>query len=307
MAWSGRARYFGETVQQLLSMEDPSLVYFVEGEEAARDMALVARPLDVAALLERRLFANVGSVILTSATMATAPGKDGLSYKAGRLGCPGAATLCLGTPFDFASNVEVVVPTDLPLPDEPDFDRAAGEAVLGAVRASGGGAFILFTSYRALEACHKAVFGPLTQAGLLVLRQGGSMDRRQLLSAFREDGNAVLLGADSFWEGVDVPGPALRLLVIVRLPFPVPTLPLHAARAEAIRHRGGSSFGGYFLPEAVIRFRQGFGRLVRTEEDGGRVVCLDRRILLRGYGRRFQDAVPQVPWLKDVAFGTDKS
>lgn len=292
-----RARGLGESVRALLAVDDPGLVYFVEQDPGGRDTALVARPLEVAPILEERLFQRLPTVVLTSATLGVGPGEDGLGYAAGRLGCGDAERLVLGSPFRFEERVEVHVPASLPLPDEEGYPRAAAEAIAAYVRRTRGGAFVLFTSYRSLEAVHGLLAGPLGAEGYSVLKQGGSLDRRRMLELFRGDGNAVLFGTDSFWEGVDVPGPPLRLVVLARLPFPVPTLPLNAARAEELRKRGRNPFREFSLPEALIRFRQGFGRLIRTEEDEGLVVCLDRRVLERAYGRWFQVAVPSCPWI----------
>ena len=295
-AWALRAKGLAAETRALLAMEDPELVHFVESGSEGRDLALVARPVDVAPILARELYPRVRSVVLTSATLASGPPPAGLVHAALRLGCPQAAQVVLGSPFDHASQVEIHVPAGLPLPDQPGHGQAVARAVVHYARESGGGVFVLFTSYRALDACHAAAAPDLEAAGLTVLRQGGGLDRRVLLERFRSDGRAVLFGADSFWEGVDVPGPALRTVIITRLPFPVPDLPLNQARAERLRAEGRNPFQTLHLPEAILRFRQGFGRLMRQEDDEGTVVCLDRRILERSYGARFRRALPTCPW-----------
>ena len=295
-AFGQRALGMATMVRSLLAVDDPDMVYFVERDPTRRATRVAARPLDVAPTLETELFDRVQSVIVTSATLASGRDPKDLGYTAGRLGCTGSDHLVLDSPFDLPRLVEVHVPEDVPLPDEADHDAKAADATLRYIRRAQGGAFLLFTSYRALEASWRRLAAPLGEMGLLVLRQGDAMDRAAMLRRFREDGNAVLFGTDSFWHGVDVPGPALRLVVVGRLPFPVPTTPLNEARAEQLRREGDDPFTSFALPEAVIRWRQGFGRLVRTEDDEGVIVCLDRRILLRPYGARFREAVGAVPW-----------
>lgn len=295
-AFAQRALGICSMVRALLAVDDPDLVYFVERDPVRRHVELAARPLDVAPILERDLFDRMGTAVLTSATLAAGRSEKDLNYFARHLGCTGARQLVLGTPFDYERLVEVHVPQDLPFPDEDGYDAAASDVALRYVDRVGGGAFILFTSYRALESSWRRLAGPLRERGLMALRQGDAMDRATMLSRFREDGNAVLFGTESFWHGVDVPGPALRLVVITRLPFPVPTLPMNEARAERLRRGGEDPFPRFFLPEAVIRFRQGCGRLVRTEEDEGLIVCLDRRVVTRPYGRRFRASLDAAPW-----------
>lgn len=295
-AFAARALFQCTTVRALLAVDDPDLVYFVERDPVRRHIELAARPLDVAPLLERDLFDKMKTVVLTSATLAVGKEAGDLAFFTKRLGASGARELVLDSPFDYARLVEVHVPRDLPLPDDDDFDQRAAEISLRYIFRSGGGAFLLFTSYRALEAAWRRLAGPLRERGLLALKQGDAMDRATMLKRFRADGNAVLFGTESFWHGVDVPGPALRLVVIFRLPFPVPSLPMNEARSERLRRQGDNPFPSFFLPEAVIRFRQGCGRLVRTEDDEGLIVCLDRRIIDKSYGRRFRDALEDARW-----------
>jgi ATP-dependent DNA helicase DinG len=183
---------------------------------------------------------------------------------------------------------------DVPEPDAKGFEEACARVVLEAVRVTRGAAFVLFTSYGALGRMHRRLIGELARDGLTVLKQGEA-PRRALLERFKETRGAVLFGTDSFWEGVDVPGDALVLVAIARLPFRVPTEPREQARAEAIRARGGDPFFELTTPQAVLRLKQGFGRLVRTKRDRGAVLVLDRRIATRGYGRLFLESLPNVP------------
>lgn len=294
-------------VRAILERKDPGLVHYVE-DAFGRNPRIVARPLEVAPLLAGHLFAKVKSVVLTSATLAADRTETGLRSAAKRLGCEAAEHLVLDSPFDHARRMRVHVPEGIPLPDDPEHLEHACAAVRRLVSRSGGGAFMLFTSFKSLEAFRAALEPEWTRQGLLVLAQGPDSDRTELLRRFREDGSAILFGADSFWQGVDVPGPALRLVIIARLPFPVPTHPHHEARAELIKSRGGNPFFDHFLPEALIRWRQGFGRLIRTEDDEGIVACLDRRIVERRYGARFRSAVPECPWTVEESVpdgGTD--
>jgi ATP-dependent DNA helicase DinG len=297
-AFAGRTAGFAAATRQVLAREDEGFVYYVE-DALGRDPRVVARPLNVGPLLERELFGRIASVVLTSATLSVDGTECGLDYVAHRLGCRSAKTLVLDSPFDYQRHVEVHVPGRIPFPDEAGFEDQACEVIRRYVERSHGGAFLLFTSYRSLDAFYEKLASRWMEEGILVLRQGGELDRSEILRRFREDGNAVLFGADSFWQGVDVPGPALRLVIITRLPFPVPTHPLHEARAEHLRKSGRSPFFAYSLPEALIRWRQGFGRLIRTEDDEGIVVCLDRRVIERPYGKRFQEALPPCPWRWD--------
>ena len=281
----------------LLRVDDPELVYYGEAAPQMRDRRLCARPVDVGETLKEHLFSKTGCVVLTSATLfPMGAGQSRPKFSAETLGCPDAELLALDSPFDHGQ-VELHVPKELPSVDDPGFPASAAKVIEDYVGVSRGGAFILCTSYRSLEALHRLTASSLGRQGYCVLRQGGSLDRSRLLERFREDGNAVLFGADSFWEGVDVPGPALRLVIITRLPFPVPTLPMNEARVEAIKKRGGSPFKEFFLPEALLRFRQGFGRLIRKEDDEGRVVCLDRRIVEKSYGAAFRRALPGCRWV----------
>ncbi len=267
------------------------------GEGREKQIAARAAPVDLSELLRASLFERVDTAVLTSATLST---RDGFAFIRSRLGLGNGLRIREATfpsPFDFSEQTLVAIPTDLPAPvgSEPGrFDAAIAAATEDHARASDGGLFVLFTSYRSL----RAVTAELRHRGVEArwpLFVQGEAPRARLLERFRASGSAILLGVASFWEGVDVPGEPLRGLIIPKLPFKVPTEPLTAARIEAIEQVGGSSFAEYMLPHAALRLKQGFGRLVRSRTDRGAVVILDRRVLERGYGRDLLEALPEAP------------
>jgi ATP-dependent DNA helicase DinG len=258
-----------------------------------------AAPIDLSELMRETLFDRVDSAILTSATLAT---RDGFNFIRRRLGLSSGQRVreaVHASPFDYEEQARIVVPNDLPLPDAFDgssFDRATAGVVAELSAIAGGGLFVLFTSYRSL----RTVASELRRVGVAdrwPLFVQGEAARTRLLDSFVQSGRGVLLGVNSFWEGVDVPGDPLRAIVIAKLPFKVPTEPLTAARVEAIERDGGNSFAQYLLPHAVLRLKQGFGRLIRTRTDRGTVLLLDRRVLERGYGRFFLESLPPAPLL----------
>jgi ATP-dependent DNA helicase DinG len=212
-----------------------------------------------------------------------------------RLGCDTAQTLQLGSPFDYATAVELFVEPTMPDPNDAQFAIALGPRLLDHIRQTQGGAFVLFTSYQLLNRMADWLRPRLIAEGLPMLVHGQDGPRSQLLKRFKQTTNGVLLGTDSFWQGVDVQGQALRNVIITKLPFAVPDRPLIQARIDRIRQRGGNPFFEYQLPEAVIKFKQGFGRLIRSQTDRGRVVVLDKRVLTKPYGHKFINALPPIP------------
>ncbi|QOJ01692.1 MAG: helicase [Phycisphaeraceae bacterium] len=307
-AYALRAQAVADAADTLREQTLPGCAYWVEsgGESGGRTRRVTVgcAPVEVAPLLREHLFSKGFSVSLTSATLSTrsrAPAhrehaEMAFAHAMARLGCDGASggriadTLQLGSPFDFASQARLIIDT------RAAGDEGAGmslpDVVLDHLRQTEGGAFVLFTSFASLRAVAKALRGPLDDLGLPLLAQGLDGSREDMLRKFREDRRSVLLGAASFWQGVDVRGDSLRSVIITRLPFEPPDRPLTEARGELIRSRGGNPFMEDALPRAVIRFKQGFGRLIRSRTDTGRVVVLDPRIVRARYGRAFLDALP---------------
>jgi ATP-dependent DNA helicase DinG len=261
-------------------------------DRSPRNRTLVARPIDVASLLAVAL--EPVAAVFVSATLTV--GGSFAHFRA-RLGLTDAAELAVGSPFDFEHNARLYLPTDLPDPDHPDFAELASARAAALVDASGGGAFILCTSYRMLPIMRAAIERDTSHA---VLMQGEA-PRTQLIEQFREHGHGVLVATMSFWQGVDVPGSALRLVIIDKLPFASPGDPVLAARLDYLRQHGQDPFHTYQVPQAALLLRQGFGRLIRRKSDRGLVAILDKRIVTRGYGKVFVKSLPACPRLDGLA------
>ena len=256
---------------------------------------LCAAPLDIAGQVKETILDRLKTIIVTSATLTIGGEFKYLKKRSGFSLLPKErlAELQLASPFDYKSQAFVSVPDDMPEPTAPGYRGALEERILRACAISRGGVFILFTSYDLLNKTYAALAPDLARLGLTTLKQG-EIGRHALLANFRKEGNAVLFGTDSFWEGVDVKGEALRLVIMARLPFQVPTEPVQQARSEQIDATGGDSFRDFSVPQAVIKFRQGFGRLIRSRSDRGAVLILDRRITTKGYGKIFLRSLPEV-------------
>lgn len=261
-------------------------IYWVEVQPDGRSLSLNAAPLHIGPMMERYLWHEKKAVILTSATL-TAAGR--FDYLRDRLQAIDADELALGSPFDYENAALLYIPNDIPEPaDRLNYQRSVEQTLIRLCRATSGRTLVLFTSYAQLRATSQTIAGPLARDGIVVFEQGEGASSHALLESFRTTDKAVLLGTRAFWEGVDVPGEALSVLVIAKLPFDVPTDPIVAARAETFE----DPFYQYSLPEAILRFRQGFGRLIRTQSDRGVVVILDRRVLTKKYGREFLESLP---------------
>jgi ATP-dependent DNA helicase DinG len=255
---------------------------------------LVDANLDVSLALKEFLFSKFASVILCSATLTTNRQFDFVRQRLGldQFQDKFITENIYDSPFNFKEQALFAVPTDIPDPQHASFLQVATEKIWEAIQASQGNAFVLFTSYSMLHACYQNLNAKLLQQRFVPMKQGES-NRQTLLTKFKTTNRSVLFGTDSFWEGVDVVGEALRCVIIVKLPFKVPTEPIVQARAEAIAAEGGDPFRDYSLPQAIVKFKQGVGRLIRNKQDRGCIVCLDSRILTKNYGKLFLNSLPE--------------
>ncbi len=272
----------------------PNGIYWASLNAESDDVTLNSAPLTVAELLQKNIFGQKDCVILTSATLRSA---GGFKYIRERLGLSAAQELALDSPFDYQKSTLLYLPTDVPEPDTPNYNKMVHDTLISLCKATQGRALILFTSKSQLRRTYDAISRPLEQAGILVLAQYLDGSRRQLLENFKTMSRCVLLGTRSFWEGVDVIGDALSCLVIARLPFAVPSDPIIAARSETF----DDSFNEYMVPQAVLSFRQGFGRLIRSATDRGVVVMLDRRVLTKSYGKIFLASLPKCTEIRGLS------
>ncbi|HHU36295.1 MAG TPA: helicase [Treponema sp.] len=254
----------------------------------------VQTPLSIAPMMCAGVFEPFSTVVCTSATLRIAKKFEFWMRRTGvsRIEEDRILSGEFGSPFPYSTNVLLAIPDSGPLPDSPDFQPWVETTITSLLQASGGHALVLFTSYEMLRGACETARRALSPLGITILRQGDD-DRSRLLETFKQDETSVLFATDSFWEGVDAPGDALLQVIIVKLPFRVPNNPVLQARSEAITQRGGNAFMELSLPEAALRFRQGFGRLMRRKTDRGVVTVLDRRIVAKRYGKVFLESLPE--------------
>lgn len=278
-------------------MKDPNQVRWMEAQrlKTLTNIHLVDANLDVSESLVNHLFSKFPTIVLCSATLTS---NRSFEFFRSRLGLtekylakkPITENI-YDSPFDYPKQALLLIPTDLPSPQDANFNLVAYEHIWKAIQTSRGNAFILFTSYQMLKNCYEVLGSRLEAAKYKVFKQGDS-NRQELLNQFKQTNYSVLMGTDSFWEGVDVAGDSLRLVIIVKLPFKVPTEPIIQARTEAITAKGGDPFNEYSIPNAIVKFKQGFGRLIRNKWDRGCIMCLDNRLINKGYGKIFLNSLP---------------
>ncbi len=280
-----------ENIDKIIAKPDEDHIYWAE---VIKDrLSLHAAPLHVGPLVEQYIFHNKETVVLTSATMQTAPAfgnrEPDFSYIRDRLFAQHTTELSVGSPFDYKKNALLYLVTDMPEPNQPGYDRKVAQAIIDVAATLGGRTMVLFTSYRQLKETAEAIRAPLAQEGIQVLAQLQGSSRQQLTQQFKApNARAVLLGTKSFWEGVDVPGESLQAVLLVKIPFDVPSDPIFSARSETFEN----SFFEYSIPEAILRWRQGFGRLIRRQSDEGIVFILDKRVISKRYGSAFVESLP---------------
>lgn len=302
---TSRLEEVGERISPFLEEEPTEKeVLFFEKSLHLKQVKLTSSPLSLVPFFKEELFERFASTTFCSASLTTSGSFSYLRKELGLSRSPRAQEALYPSPFDYARSVYFALPSDLPSPDAPSFLSEVADLLIDAINIAKGGVFLLFTSYQMLHEAHK-LLAPSFATGPIALLKQGEKSRTKLLEEFRESSHAVLFGTDSFWEGVDVPGDQLRLVIIVKLPFPVPTDPLLEAQADICRKEGGNPFMEIAIPETALKLKQGFGRLIRSETDRGCVILLDNRLQTKPYGKTLLDSLPltqidYAPW-REVA------
>ena len=301
--YASRARSMADEIRAFNAQRHRESAYWLESRESRHWGTLVScrsSPLNVGELLGPLLFEPMKAVVMTSATLSTS-GKDPFRYFCDQIGLDAPSSLMVPSPFEYGHQAGLWCTRQLPDPNEPEWGFSLPAKIRELLDWTAGGAFILTTSHALLRHLHEELMEHCVLKGYPLLAQGLSGERSKLLQAFRQDPHSVLIGSSTFWEGIDVPGRQLRHVIIPRLPFEVPSHPLQEARVEKVQREGGNPFVDLALPQAIIRFRQGFGRLIRSTSDLGIVSVLDSRLLKRRYGRDFLRALPDAKRWEDDA------
>jgi ATP-dependent DNA helicase DinG len=291
-AAANRCEDFANSLESWLGQKLPEQVYWMEITGDGKRISLESAPIDVGPLLREEIFDRIPTVVLTSATMSIG-GRGGFNHFKERLGFPDHPTLHLGSPFNYRQQVELHLFRRMPDPQAPQYEEAVLAKIQEYVQKTQGRAFVLFTSIQAMQRAADRLRDWCSDQGMVLLSQNDGLPATRMVERFKQERAAVLFGVDSFWQGVDIQGEALSNVIITKLPFVPPDRPLVQARMEAINGRGGNSFFDFQLPQAIIKLKQGFGRLIRTRLDHGLVVILDPRMVTKPYGREFLEALPK--------------
>ena len=281
-------------ITDFLALEEPDHVYWVEQYGRTEQFCtLRTAPVNLADALRRLLFREGACTVLTSATLSV--GSPDLAYFRNRVGAEDIAAMQIGSPFDYERQMSLHLVQKMPEPKDPAYEKSLAKWIGHFTEKSEARAFVLFTSYQTMRNVAEEMESHFEKKGWQLLVQGGGLPAQRMIQEFKENPHSILFGVSSFWTGVDVPGEALSNVIITRLPFTTPDHPLTEARLEAIESEGGRAFESYSLPEAILKLRQGVGRLIRSKSDTGTIVILDSRIVSKPYGRAFLRAMPKCP------------
>lgn len=283
-----------ETYQFLSEAKDPDYVYWYELplKERSHDIRFYGVPLNIADILKAKLFEKLNTCVFSSATLSVAGNFNYYKNRTGLTELENVKQFSVGSPFDFNEQCLLLIPSFLPEPSSADFTEAGSALIENVILECAKGTLALFTSYAMMNKCYRDMKRRLKNRSITLLMQGQDGSRSHVTQRFFDDPGSVLFGTDSFWEGVDVPGESLEILIITKLPFEVPSDPLVAAKMERVTAAGGNSFFDYSVPEAAIKFKQGFGRLIRSRSDRGIVLVLDNRVIKKQYGKLFLNSLP---------------